>query len=111
MVAKPIEDTGVITFLGERTIARHPVLQSWQVGSPADVPFDTMAKTTGRYKLAGGLKLESLYPIVQGYKDTAAAGMRVDFSDPLNFNHANVSVSYSPAGHIRTQERLYRIGK
>jgi hypothetical protein len=107
IVAKPIEDTGVITFLGERTIAKHPVLQSWQVGSPADVPFDTMSKTTGKYALAGGLQLESLYPIVQGYKDTAAVGMRVDFSDPLGFNHANVGVSYSPMGHIRQQERLH----
>jgi hypothetical protein len=31
----------------------------------------------------------------------------VDFSDPLGFNHANVAVSYSPAGQLRQQERLH----
>jgi hypothetical protein len=107
ITVRPLQDTGVITFLGERTIAKHPVLQSWQVGSPADIPFDTMPKTTGKYHLAGGLKLESLYPIVQGYKDTAAVGMRADFSDPLGFNHANLSVSYSPTGAILARERLH----
>jgi DNA-binding beta-propeller fold protein YncE len=111
IAVQPVQDTGVITFLGERTIAKHPVLQTWEVGSPADVPFDTMAKTTGKYHLAGGLELESIYPVVQGYKDTGAVGMRADFADPLGFNHANVTVSYSPAGDIRTQERLHVTGE
>jgi hypothetical protein len=103
----PLPDTGVITFLGERTIAKHPVLQSWQVGSPADIPFDTMPKTTGTYALAGGMTLESLYPVAQGYKDTAAVGLRADFSDPIGFNHANVTVSYSPAGDLAARERVH----
>ena len=74
-------------LLGERVvIAKHPVLQKWMLGSPADIPYDTMPKTEGTYRLGGGLGRESFYPIVQGYKSTAAVGMRANFSDPLQFN-------------------------
>jgi len=103
----PVSDPGVITFLGERTIAKHPVLQTWAVGSPAQVNLDTLEKATGTYRLVGGLGLESMYPILQGYKDTAAVGLRAEYSDPLGFNRANVSVSFSPGGTIANRERLH----
>jgi len=107
VTARPVTDAGVITFLGERTIAKHPVLQTWAVGSPAQVNLDALEKTTGTYRLAGGLALESMYPILQGYKDTTAAGLRAEFSDPLGFNRANVSVAFSPGGEIAARERLH----
>ena len=34
-----------------------------------------MQKDVEPYRLLGGLRRESFYPIVQGYKDTAAIGM------------------------------------
>src|SRR6185503_3990807 len=77
------------------------------IGSPADVPFDTMVKTTGTYRLAGGLKRESFYPIFQGYKTTAAVGMRFNFSDPLQFNRASVLATYSPSGDLSQSERIH----
>ena len=86
ITARPLEDVSAITFLGERLVEEHPVVETWNVGSPAKIPFDTMAKTTGVYRLGGGLRRESLYPIVQGYKDTAAVGVRLNLSDPLSLN-------------------------
>ena len=58
-----------ITFLGERLAAEHPVVQSWNVGSPLVIPYETLEKRQQPYRLAGGLRPESFYPIVQGYKD------------------------------------------
>jgi len=107
LTAQPIQDVGAITFLGERVIDKHPVLKSWALGSPADVPWDTMAKTTGEYHLAGGMHLESLYPIVQGYKDTGAYGFRANFSDPLQLNRAYVTAAWSPAGGLPAGEKLH----
>ena len=107
ITATPIEDVNPITFLGERTIEKHPVLKTWALGSPADVPLDSMPKTEGVYRLGGGLERESFYPIVQGYKDAAAVGMRVNFSDPLQFNRAIVSASYSPTGDLPGKERVH----
>jgi hypothetical protein len=100
-------DLGAITFLGERTAAKHPIVGQWFAGSPANVDWEGLRKTEGDYRLAGGLTLESLYPIIQGYKDTAAVGLRADFSDPLQFNHASIAVSFSPGGDLPTQERLH----
>ena len=104
---RPLEDVSAITFLGERLAAEHPIVKSWSVGSPADVPFDTMPQQTGTYRLAGGLKRESFYPVFQGYKDTGAVGMRVNFSDPLQFNRASIVASYSPAGELPRAERVH----
>jgi len=107
LTARPLQDVGAITFLGERLIDKHPVLKTWALGSPAAVPYDTMPKTTGEYNLAGGLKLESLYPIVQGYKDTGAFGVRANFSDPLQLNRAYLTAAWSPGGGLPAAERLH----
>lgn len=104
---RPLEDVGAITFLGERLIDEHPVLKEWMVGSPAAIPLETIPQRSGKYRLAGGLRRESFYPVMQGYKDTGAAGVRVNFSDPLQLNRASVTVSYSPSGEISASERLH----
>ncbi len=104
---RPLEDVSAITFLGERLAAEHPIVKTWMLGSPADIPFDSMPQQTRRYRLAGGLKRESFYPVFQGYKETSAIGMRVNFSDPLQFNRASVLASYSPAGDLPQSERVH----
>jgi hypothetical protein len=102
-----LEDLSAITFLGERLAEERPVVKSWIIGSPAAVLLDTMPQRAGKYRLAGGLKRESFYPVLQGYKNTGALGMRFNFSDPLQFNRASVVVSYSPTGDVPSAERLH----
>ena len=106
----PIKDAAPITFLGERLAEEKPVVQSWIVGSPADIPWETMPKKDGVYRLAGGLKSESFYPIVQGYKDSPAVGMRWNLSDPLQLNRLSVSASYSPDTGLPGDERVAPAG-
>src|SRR5215204_1468707 len=71
--ARPLEDVSAITFFGERLVEAHPVLKAWMAGSPNDVDIPAKGLTTGRYRLAGGLGLESIYPVLQGYKSSGAA--------------------------------------
>ncbi|HUL71897.1 MAG TPA: hypothetical protein VLT86_02290 [Vicinamibacterales bacterium] len=111
ITATPIQDVNPITFLGERTMDKHPELKTWALGPEADVPLDSMPKTEGKYRLGGNLERESFYPIVQGYKDTAAVGMRFNYSDPLQFNRADFSGSYSPGGDIEDKERVHLRGE
>ena len=84
--ARPLDDVSPITFLGERLAEEHPIVKEWTVGSPADIAFD--GGRTRDYHLAGGLALESLYPVLQGYKNTAAAGYRFNCADPPPLNRA-----------------------
>ena len=92
-----------ITFLGERLAADHPVVRSWNVGSPLVIPYDTLDKRQQPYRLFGGLRPESFYPIVQGYKDTAAVGMRLNLSDRIRLNRASVAASFAPIADLPAQ--------
>jgi len=104
--ARPLEDVSAITFLGERLISEHPVLKQWNIGSPAAIPFDD-AQSSREYRLTGGMHLESLYPVVQGYRTSTAFGYRVNLSDPLQLNRASITASYSPARGLPGDERLH----
>ena len=104
---KPLEDVNAITFLGERVVEERPVLKSWMLGSPAAIPFDTMEKREGVYRLGGGLRRESIYPMVQGYKDTLSAGVVFNLSDPLMLNRLRLSAGFSPSGDIADRERIH----
>src|SRR6185436_19157158 len=84
--ATPLTDVSAITFFGERLVEAHPVLKDWMVGSPNNVNIEEKHLVKGRYRLGGGLQRESIYPVVQGYKDSAAVGVRANFSDPLQLN-------------------------
>jgi hypothetical protein len=104
---QPLEDVSAITFLGEQLVEERPVLKTWMLGSPAKVPFDTMEKRTGVYRLGGGLRRESIYPVVEGYKDTAAVGMALNLSDPLMLNRLHVTAGWSPGGDLAASERVH----
>ncbi|HJS57633.1 MAG TPA: hypothetical protein VKA01_05960 [Vicinamibacteria bacterium] len=105
--AKPLQDVSAITFFGQEIAEAHPVLKDWKVGSPAEVPLDSMVKRDGPYRSFGGIGLESLYPVVQGYKDGVAPGLRFNFSDPLNFNNIALSASYSVDDSLPGSERFH----
>ena len=99
--------TGTITFLGQQLAALHPIVDTWNVGSPLAIDYESLAKQRRRYRLAGSLGAESMYPIVLGYKDTTAVGMRVNFSDPVQLNRASVTASYTPDQRLAPNERLH----
>jgi hypothetical protein len=107
ITATPLKDVSAITFFGERLVDAHPVLKTWMVGSPNDVKLEEKHLVDRVYRLAGGLQRESIYPIVQGYKNYAAVGVRANFSDPLQLNRLNLSASYTPSGSLESEERVH----
>ena len=107
IAATPLEDVSAITFFGERLVEAHPVLKTWIVGSPNDIKLEEKHLVRGTYKLAGGMRRESIYPVVQGYKDTAAVGVRANFSDPLQLNKLNLTASVTPGGSLDNDERVH----
>lgn len=105
--ARPLEDIAPVTFLGERLVDKHPVLKTWIAGSPGSVPLESMVTRRGPYQPLRSLGLESLYPVVEGYKTTAAVGAHLRLSDPLSLNGLSLTGSYSPAGDVEKSERLH----
>lgn len=102
-----VDDVNPIVFLGERLIEEHPSLRAWNIGSPAKVDLEPRIVERGTYSFSGGVGLESAYPILEGYRDSAAAGARLNFSDPLSINRLSLNASYSPDEDLEESERLH----
>jgi hypothetical protein len=105
--AKPLEDVSAITFLGAELAEKHPVVKDWKVGSPARIPIDDLAVFRGPYDSFKSVRSESFYPILEGYKNTVAAGMRFNFADPLQLNRFTLNASYTPGQDVPENERLH----
>lgn len=105
--ARPIEDVSAITFLGERLAAEHPVVKDWRIGSSAAIPLESMVTYQGDYRSFRSMDLESIYPIVEGYKDSWALGLRANFADPAQINRTTFTTSYSPDNALASDERLH----
>ena len=105
--ARPLEDVSAITFLGQQLTESHPIVTKWMAGSPAGVPLESMEQRTGEYRLAGGMRRESFYPVLQGYKDSVALGVRMNLSDPLQLNRAHLVAAYSPDAGLSASERVH----
>ena len=103
--AQPTEDLSAINFLGEQIATRHPVVQSWGAGPPSQVNYDSQVQRQGDYKPYRQLARESIYPVVEGYKDSVAVGGHARFSDPLGMDGLNLTLSYSPDSSLESKER------
>ncbi|MDB5430464.1 MAG: hypothetical protein JWP35_1580 [Caulobacter sp.] len=104
---KPLDDLGAIKFLGAEIVAKHPVVKTWAVGSPASVPLDSMITNRGPYVPRKEMKLGSAYPVIEGYKGTATVGWHAIFEDPMQFSQLTATLTYSPYGHLPYNERWH----
>ncbi|MGH8494580.1 MAG: TolB family protein [Gammaproteobacteria bacterium] len=104
---EPLEDVSAITFLGARIAREHPIVTEWQVGSPADVPLDSMITHQGPYRIVREVGLQAAYPVLEGYKDSAALGWHFNFQDRIGFDHLDATASYSPDGELASDERAH----
>ena len=103
----PTEDLSAISFLGEQIATRQPVVQQWGAGPPSAVDYEKTVRQKRDYSPTRELARESLYPIVEGYKDSVAVGGNARYSDPLGFDELDVAVSYSPDNDLESKERLH----
>ena len=105
--ARPTEDLSAIRFLGEQVASTHPVVQGWGAGPPSQVDYKASVIREERYRPAFEMSRESIFPIIEGYKDSVAFGGHARFSDPIGFDGLNLTVSYSPDDALESRERLH----
>ena len=77
----------------------------------ADLGLST-AMTPRPYSARRNFKLDSAYPVVEGYQDAlgisaVAAGMRFNFSDRLGATNLEFTASYSPDDRLDASERTH----
>lgn len=105
IAAEPLEDASPILYLGTRTIARHPVLETWRAGSPDDIDAEERIVARGSYTAAGNLGMESLYPVLLGYKDSLSVGLTANYSDKLRLDTLSIGAGYSTDSDLPADER------
>ena len=103
----PLEDVSAIKFLGAEIAAKHPIIRDWSVGSPMKVDLDEIAPKTSDYRPRRRLRLDSIYPVIEGFRGTVAPGIHINIDDPAHFNQIDITLSYSPGGDIVGSERLH----
>jgi hypothetical protein len=101
------EDLNAIDYLGQQIVEKHPIVKEWNAGSPARVNLDTVTTYAGPYKAVAQLGLASFYPVLEGYKDSTAAGFRFNLGDPLGLNSMDFTAAYSPDEDLESDERLH----
>ena len=104
---EPTEDLSAITFLGEQIATKHPIVQSWGVGSPSRFDYESQVRRQGVYRPVRELGFDSWHPIIEGYKDSAALGLHARFSDPIGLSTASLTASYSPDHALPSKERTH----
>jgi hypothetical protein len=104
---KPLNDLGAIKFLGAEIAKAHPIVKTWAIGSPANVPIDKLITNRGKYIPSHEMRLSAAYPVAQGYKGYGSFGWHVMFEDPLQFAKFYATASYTPSESLREAERFH----
>jgi hypothetical protein len=61
----------------------------------------------GPYHPSRDISLGAAYPVVEGYKNSAAFGWRFDLYDPVFIHRIDLTASYSPSRSLSSVERLH----
>jgi hypothetical protein len=104
---RPVSEVSAIKYLGQEIVEKHPIVKTWRLVDPAGAQADSLVIRSGEYALPPTPAFVSAYPIVAGYKDYTAVGMRLNFTDQLGVSNCHATVSYSPSEHLPPEERVH----
>jgi hypothetical protein len=105
VTAKPLEDVSSITPLGYQAYLKHPVLETWRAGSPDDIDAEGRIVSRDHYSPGKNLGLESMYPVVLGYKDSVSVGWKMNFSDRVLLDALSITGAHSIDSDLPSNER------
>jgi hypothetical protein len=86
---------------------KYPEVQGWVAANPSTIPYESQILRKGAYRPMRELSLESLIPVVEGYKNSVGLGASARFSDPLGYDALGVETSYSPDNRLPAKQRLH----
>lgn len=109
--ARPLTDVSAITFFGAQLVEKYPELKTWKVPSPATVNLDSLGVHQGPYRGLASVRLMTIVPVAEAYKNHAALGLNAEFSDPLALHRLSITATASPHGTLSDDERLHVAAK
>jgi len=72
-----------------------------------EIKIDSLTTYSGSYNELAEMKVNSLYPVVEGYKDFPVYGLRLDMSDLIGLASLNLTAGYSPNKLIPQKQRAH----
>ena len=102
---KLLTDLSAIKFLGAEVADKYPVVKTWQVPPPSTVDEEKLITDRGPYDPVKRIAISNAYPVVQGYKNTAALGYQFNFEDPLHFAYLGITVAGTLGNTLPSDER------
>jgi len=103
---EPVKDVAAVKYLGQRVVEKYPVVKEWKLPSPASIDVES-TRTRESYSPVHNTRLVSAYPILQGYKDSTAVGLRFNFSDSVWLSRLDGTASWSPSPELPTGEKFH----
>jgi len=101
------ENAGVIEYLGMRALEKNPELYTTVPQSASEYNNESLILEEGEYIPFSETGFESVFPIVEGYKDFAAYGIQMNFSDELMLSRLKLKASYTPNKFLPEKQRLH----
>src|SRR6185503_11857652 len=106
------DSLSAIRLLGNEIAERRPEVQSWMPPPVSTVRPDSVLPTAMTYRSLGHFRLNTAYPVVEGYRDAAgtdavAGGVRLNFSDRIGTTSLDFTGSYSPGQGVAASEQVH----
>lgn len=102
-----LSDVNAIRYLGMDALSVNPELNKMNLPSASLINMDSVVKIEGNYNTLSNMELANFYPIVEGYKDFPAYGIRFNLMDRSMINNVSINLSYSPNMLLPQDERLH----
>jgi 6-phosphogluconolactonase (cycloisomerase 2 family) len=93
-----VNDVANISFLGNITVEKHPVLEKWALPIPRaeDINLDELIIKEEKYRAVKEMEVKFGYPVVVGYKNNIGLGYKINIGDPFNFRTFDFTIAYTP---------------
>lgn len=104
---QPLQDVSAIRFLGTELAEARQVVKSWQVPAPDPRTAPVELPPAQPYDPRRQITLLNGYPVLQGYKQSAGLGYRLNFGDPLGYAGISVTAALTPDPALGRSERAH----
>ncbi|MDQ1264945.1 MAG: hypothetical protein QG635_95, partial [Bacteroidota bacterium] len=103
----PIEDINAVNLLGQEAFKANPELASFSLSPASRINLDSIGFKEIKYNEFSNMTPSALYPIIQGYKDYPAYGLKFDIGDQFYLSSLSLSALYSPNIQLLPEERFH----
>lgn len=109
--AKVINDANAIEFLGNLVHLNNPEVEDWSLPPASSIDSLPQSGTSQKYKAVKRMKLITGYPDIAGFKQTIAAGYRLNWRDPLGISNLDLFFAISPWSNYENDQKIHLSAK